>query len=290
MPADQPLVSVVTPSYNQGQFIEETLTSVAEQSYDHIEHIVVDGGSADGTLDILKRYEGQYDLTWVSEDDDGQAQAINKGFSMADGEVVAWLNSDDLYLHRGTIRNVVAERERVGDAILYGHSVKISPDNQFLRVKTVPTFDRPRLLRRCFVVQPSVYLPRHVVETERLNEDLAYSMDYEYWLRLSERFDWHRIDRVLSADRNHPNRKIIQDETASQSESDALRKQYDSVNGLRDDAINGAEIVLSRVLGLRYLRELRTTPQTVDVDVDPLYQAVLSQLFIDDRSMHPPSI
>src|SRR3989338_5413748 len=93
----RPLVSIVTASYNQAQFIEETLRSVREQDYPNLEHIVIDGASTDGTVDVLRRYEGTYNMRWISEPDRGHADALCKGFRQATGDILAWLNSDDVY-------------------------------------------------------------------------------------------------------------------------------------------------------------------------------------------------
>ena len=109
MSKDLPLVSIVTPSYNQGKFIEDTILSVKNQSYPNIEHIVVDAGSTDGTLKILRKYEKEYNLKWVSEPDEGQSDAVNKGFEMAKGEIVDWINSDDVYFDTMTISYVVGK-------------------------------------------------------------------------------------------------------------------------------------------------------------------------------------
>jgi glycosyltransferase involved in cell wall biosynthesis len=119
-----PLVSIVTPSYNQGQFIEETTLSVKNQDYPNIEHIVVYGGSTDEILEILKRYEGTYNLRWISEPDEGHADAVNKGFAMAKGEIISWLNSDDVYFDKGTISSVMEAFQRHSEAdIVYGNCV-----------------------------------------------------------------------------------------------------------------------------------------------------------------------
>ncbi|MEM2568057.1 MAG: glycosyltransferase, partial [Candidatus Bathyarchaeia archaeon] len=103
MTKNDTLVSIITPSLNQGRFIRETLLSVKSQDYPCIEHIVIDGGSTDDTLMILKRYEGTYNLRWISEPDEGHSDAVNKGFRMAQGEIVGWLNSDDVYFDRSTV-------------------------------------------------------------------------------------------------------------------------------------------------------------------------------------------
>ena len=98
MKEELPLVSVVTPSYNKGAFIEETILSVKNQTYPRIEHIIIDGGSTDNTIDVIKKYEGTYNMHWVSEPDNGQSDAVNKGWRMARGEILGWLNSDDTYM------------------------------------------------------------------------------------------------------------------------------------------------------------------------------------------------
>jgi len=105
---DIPLFSIITPSYNQGAFIEDTLIAVKNQNYPNIEHIIIDGGSTDDTLDVLRKYECTYNMRWISEPDRGQADAINKGFRMAKGEFITWLNSDDYYMHNEVISTVAS--------------------------------------------------------------------------------------------------------------------------------------------------------------------------------------
>ena len=93
-----PKVSIVTACYNSEKYIEDCIKSIMRQTYDNVEHIIVDGGSTDGTLDIIKKYENQYNMRWISEKDNGMYDAITKGFRMASGEIYAWLNSDDMYM------------------------------------------------------------------------------------------------------------------------------------------------------------------------------------------------
>ncbi|MCJ7706656.1 MAG: glycosyltransferase, partial [Anaerolineales bacterium] len=131
MPTDPPLVSIVIPSFNQAAFLEATIRSVLTQDYPRLETIVVDGGSTDGSLDIIRRYEDRL-TRWLSEPDRGQADAINKGLRLATGEIVAWLNSDDLYLP-GAIRQAVqalAEHPEAG--MVYGDGVLIDEDDAIL--------------------------------------------------------------------------------------------------------------------------------------------------------------
>ncbi|HDM78303.1 MAG TPA: glycosyltransferase, partial [Deltaproteobacteria bacterium] len=203
----KPLVSVVTPSYNQGHFIEENILSVKSQDYPNIEHIVIDGGSTDGTVKILKQYEETYNLRWISEPDEGHADAVNKGFAMAKGEIIGWLNSDDVYFDRGTISAVVEAFQKHPEAdIIYGDCAYIWEDGTILRVQCVPSFRYSRLLRGCFLEQPAVFFRRHVVEKHKLNKRLKVAIDYEYWLRLGKRYRFVHIPRILAADRNHRGR------------------------------------------------------------------------------------
>jgi glycosyltransferase involved in cell wall biosynthesis len=116
---NKPLVSIVTPSYNQGRFIEATLLSVRNQDYPNIEHLVIDGGSSDNTVEILEKYEKVYNLKWISEPDKGQSDAVNKGFERARGLIIGWLNSDDIYIDQQVISYIVSKSKEFSDADVY---------------------------------------------------------------------------------------------------------------------------------------------------------------------------
>jgi glycosyltransferase involved in cell wall biosynthesis len=133
-----PKISIVTPSYNQAQFLERTILSVLNQNYPNLEYIIVDGGSTDGSVEIIKKYE-KYLAYWISKKDNGQADAINKGFQKSSGEILAWLNADDLYLP-GTLLKVkkIFQKYRENNFI-YGHSLLIDKEDNIMRVcYTVP--------------------------------------------------------------------------------------------------------------------------------------------------------
>jgi len=203
----KPLVSIVTPSLDQGRFIEDAIRSVLDQDYPRIEHIVVDGGSTDGTLAVLTRYPH---LTWVSEPDRGQAAAINKGFAMATGEIFAWLNADDYYLP-GAVTAAVEELCSAGCALVHGGWRQVDEAGRTLRdVAPVPFDFRLQLEARNAVAQPGAFFTRAAFEdVGGLDEELHYALDYELWLKLGRRFEVRHVDRVLAAYRYHPVSKSV---------------------------------------------------------------------------------
>jgi len=195
----KPLISIVTPSYNHGEFIEDTLCSVMKQDYPNIEHIILDGGSTDNTLTILKKYERKYDLKWISESDRGQSDAINKGFKMAKGEIVYWLNSDDVCFDTDVISYIVKRFSVLTYAdVIFGDSVFIDRSGSITRVVKVPNWNYGRLLRSCFIVQPAVFFRKRIVSENALDKNLHFSMDYEFWLRLGRKYNFAKVKRIMT--------------------------------------------------------------------------------------------
>ena len=184
-------VSVITPSYNQAVYIEQTIRSVLQQKGKfELEHLIIDGGSTDGTIDILKRYDGR--IQWVSEKDRGQSHAVNKGFSRAKGEIIGWLNSDDLY-EDGAIQKIMSVFENNSDCQwVVGKCRVIDEGGREIR-KSVTSYknrwlDRynyDRLLVENFISQPAVFFRKTLLDkTGQLDENLHYIMDYDLWLRM----------------------------------------------------------------------------------------------------------
>lgn len=184
----RPLVSIITPSYNQAQFIEEAIRSVLLQGYPNLEYIIIDGGSTDGTLEIMRKYE-RWLANWLSEADRGQAHAVNKGWQMAHGDVLGWLNSDDRYVPGALSRVARAFSAAPSPALIYGDCATITDRNERTGVKDMAAYDLESLLCGKNMGQPAVFVSRSTVaRVGYLNEDLQYALDFEYFLRIWSAF------------------------------------------------------------------------------------------------------
>jgi glycosyltransferase involved in cell wall biosynthesis len=206
---DAPLVSIVTPCRNSAAFIEQTIQSVRDQDYPRIEHIVIDGGSTDGTIKILKRYEDR--LKWISEPDGGAADAINKGFALSRGSIFAYLNADDLYLP-GAVSSAVRafQCEPSSTAVVYGDAWWIDEGGSRIAPYPVRDYDREALARECFVCQPASFVRRAAFENAGgMDPDLHLTFDYELWMRISRTYDLRRIAGTLASSRMHAANKTL---------------------------------------------------------------------------------
>jgi len=202
-------VSVITPSYNQGRFIERTLNSVSSQVGVELEHIVVDGGSSDQTVEILKAFKPT--VRWVSERDKGQTDAVNKGLRATTGEIIGWLNSDDVY-YPGAIAKVVAFFDSNPEIdVVYGMADHIDLEDRAFEPYPTESWDFQRLKETCFICQPALFFRRRLVEQYGyLDDTLNYCMDYEYWLRLGKagvRFVY--FEEKLAGSRMYPDNKTL---------------------------------------------------------------------------------
>jgi glycosyltransferase involved in cell wall biosynthesis len=183
----KPLVSIVTPSYNQHEFLEETILSVLDQDYPALEYYVIDGGSIDGSIEIIKKYEKK--LTgWISEPDQGQTEAINKGFARCSGEVMAWLNSDDVY-QPGAIRSAVEFLENNPEiGLVYGDTDLIDGSGRKIGRFNAQQTSYQRLMRGgVYIPQPAAFWRRDVWEKSGpLDPSFYFAMDYDLWVRFSK--------------------------------------------------------------------------------------------------------
>jgi glycosyltransferase involved in cell wall biosynthesis len=178
---DSPLVSVITPCYNAARFIVETIESVRDQDYPNIEHVIMDGGSGDGTQQLLARFSK---LKWVSEPDHGQSHALNKGFRQARGEIIGWLNADDTY-QPGAVSTAVRFLQENPEVDLVYSDVRVVDENgQLMGVSHSQSFDLLTFIKTNYIRQPTVFMRRHVIDRLKgVDENLHYVMDYEFWLR-----------------------------------------------------------------------------------------------------------
>ena len=206
MTTAKPLVSILTPSFNQARWLNDNLRSVALQTYDKVEHIVVDGGSTDGSVEILRTAPPH--VQWTSEPDEGQSAALNQAYQRSSGEIIGWLNSDDALFHRRVLERVVTWFDARPEVdVIYGHAALVNDDGLLLHYLWTPRFRAERLLRFNFISQPTVFMRRSSIGKQLADEDFDYSMDRELWLRLSRSARFERIGDVLAVDRHHPGRK-----------------------------------------------------------------------------------
>lgn len=201
-------LSIITPSYNQGRFIVRTIESVLSQSVAELEYWVVDGGSTDDTRQILLRYGDR--LKWLSEKDAGQADAVNKGMGLSSGDIIGWLNSDDVY-YPGVLPEVMNYFEEHPEVqILYGDADHIDEQDNVLEPYPTEDWNYERLLETCYICQPAVFFRRSLMEkVGALNTKLQYCMDYEYWLRVGKVAEMVRFPDKLAGSRFYPETKTL---------------------------------------------------------------------------------
>lgn len=262
----RPKISIVTPSFNQGPFIEEALRSVKEQNYPAVEHVVVDGASTDGTVEILKRYAGTpgwEHLRWISEPDDGQTDALNKGFRMVNGEIVGWLNSDDRY-RTGCFAAVVrgfAGQEEID--VLYGDYTWMNEKGRIKRVRREIEFDRFILsyYRVLYIATVSTFFRCRLFEEDNwLDGRFEYAMDYEFFLRLASKgYHFRHLRSVLADFRWHSQSKSTALPQKQVAEHNAIATMYSpilqKVQGTSYQAVTLAAF-RAAAAGLRYWKKL----------------------------------
>jgi glycosyltransferase involved in cell wall biosynthesis len=203
-----PLVSIVTPSFNMARFLGETIESVLSQDYSNIEYLVMDGGSTDGTVDLLKKYDSR--LRWVSERDDGQADAVNRGFGLCKGEIFTFLNADDVY-YPGAVSAAVAAFEKNPEAgVVYGDAWYTAEDGSVIRRYPVEPYNYDLLGHLCYICQPASFIRSSAFkEVNGLNAALHLTLDYDLWLRISDRHPMVKIDRCHATSRMYGDNKTM---------------------------------------------------------------------------------
>jgi len=252
-----PVLSIITPSYNQACFIGETIKSVLEQEGDfYIDYILMDGLSDDDTMEIVKSFhcacaQGDYDelngqrfyrnesircrgisFRYISEKDTGQSNALNKGFEMAVGEILGWLNSDDIYYSPLTLSYVVRSFRKVNTNFVYGRGVRVDRNGLFVREEAYVNHYRPAMIKFVdFILQPSAFWRRRVYkEVGQLNEKYHFVFDWDYWVRIAEKFELEKNDDILSCYRVYSETKTSVGGDRREQEIVTMLKSYSAFN------------------------------------------------------------
>jgi glycosyltransferase involved in cell wall biosynthesis len=222
-----PKISVVTCSYNQARFLEETIRSVLDQNYSNLEYIIIDGGSTDGSVDIIRRYSDRLSY-WISESDAGQTDALIKGFNRATGDISCWLCSDDL--HESSTLYEVADffEQRPEAKVVYGDSTLIDADSRIIASKREHAFNRfIWMYDHNYIPQPSTFW-RHELYLQVGGLDRAFNlaMDGDLWARFAEVTDIHHVSRPWSRMRYYAEQKIQQNRGHTMKEDRIIRQRY----------------------------------------------------------------
>jgi glycosyltransferase involved in cell wall biosynthesis len=205
-----PRITVVTPSYNQGEFLEQTIRSVLLQAYPNLEYIIIDGGSSDNSVEIIEKY-APYLTYWVSEPDRGQSHAINKGFERSTGHIMCWLNSDDYYLPKTLMTVAESLANGSGNYAIVGHCVQVFGDGRPSVTHEGKFENLQRLLqfwKGYHMHQPAIFWRREVFDKIGfLDENQHYIMDFDYWVRVARHFEFKNVDRELACFTYHEKAK-----------------------------------------------------------------------------------
>jgi len=203
----RPKISIITPSHNQGSFLAENIQSIQLQDYSELQHIIIDGGSNDQTVDIIKEHQHCIDY-WVSEPDNGQSHAINKGLKVVTGDIITWLNCDDLLCPDALSNIVTAFSQNPDCGLIYGRSILFGPNRKDKILQTEMEGLKYRYFAGIPFAQPSAFFKREVInKLGYLDETLHFGMDYDFFIRIALNYDIISIEHTLSKYRLHEGSK-----------------------------------------------------------------------------------
>lgn len=240
----QPLVSILTPSFNQSEWLADNLTSVRRQTYPHIEHIVMDGGSTDGSIELLQ-CTSTPPTYWRSESDKGQSHALNKALALSQGSIIGWINSDDAYIDRYAVEIVVETFLRHPEIdVVYGHSLLVNGSNEVLQFLWAPPFIHPLTKFLTPYYQPAVFFRRDILGARMVDESLDYVMDYDLWARLWTTANFKRANCIVGLERHQPTRKVMSPQYLHE------RRQYDDAHEI--DRLSKRSLMLQRIFSTTF--------------------------------------
>jgi len=229
----QPLVSIITTSFNQCEFIEDAILSVKNQSYPNIEHIIIDGQSTDNTLEVIKKYEGTYNMWWISEPDSGPVEATNKGFRKAGGDILGQLPTDDMFLPWAVSVAVEHLMSHPEVELIYGDLLHIDLETGLSRISFFPKLSLSTLRRSGYLPSIAAFFRKSVFEKAGfLDENLSAGGDYEYWIRVAEHCKVFKIEEVLALDRIHDNSRRVNLKQPIREETIRVRQSYGMPAGI----------------------------------------------------------
>jgi glycosyltransferase involved in cell wall biosynthesis len=258
-----PKISIVTPSFNQGIFLEETILSVLGQGYPNLEYFIIDGGSNDSSVEIIKKYENRLTF-WCSEKDNGQSQAINKGFSMATGDIFAWLNSDDILMPHSLFL-MANEYNSVGtrNILFFGDCIRFKECSTGVTCfgSNVNSDSTKYDLRICdYIFQPSSFWSKEIwIDVGPLNESLFYTFDWEWFLRAKEKkYIFKPLSKVFSLYRIHDAHKSSNGGKIRQAEISEVynRFSYPEISNLYSSIISDLDNSLKRNIFIQTKRKI----------------------------------
>ena len=272
------LVSIITPSYNQAQYLEQTIRSVLEQDYPRIEYIVIDGASTDGSVDLIRKYQDRLAF-WVSEKDSGQAEAINKGFTRATGEIVAWINSDDFYFPNAIASAVRMFEKHPEAGLVYGDTVAVDEKGEFIHFPKYAQWGLEDLLTFNIIGQPAVFMRRDVLlKAGFLDPSFHFLLDHQLWIRMASHAPMVYVPERWAAGRFHESAKNVAQ--AAKFGEDAFR----ILEWAKSDPL--VSITLSRISRQSRAGALRINARYL-LDAGKAWEA--SKSYARSLSAHPPT-
>ncbi len=280
-----PMVSILTPSFQQRRWLGDNLDSVERQTYQRIEHVVMDGASTDGSVDLLQA-RSRNGLVWRSEPDQGQSHALNKALEASNGEIIGWLNSDDAYYSVDVVQHAVNEFKSHPDVdILYGHALLVNADGLIIQTIWVPPFSSHLLRLHDFIIQPAVFIRRHCLVNGFVDETFDYAMDYELWLRLALRHRFRRLDLILAIDRHHHARKSYTLKEVGRSDLERLQRLYGARTNRIAVVARKVVKVATRLSGVGLIAECCREPFAFEGRVDSTAGLLRRQLMVRRAAM-----